>query len=62
MTNAQLARRTAVIAKIAAQYTQELTYGMDNPHFCAADAEYAQDRFVEEIDKHLAAVRRGHGD
>jgi hypothetical protein len=57
MTNAELAMRVSLISRVAAQYTHELAYGMWNPDFCSANADYARDRFLEEIDRHLDGIR-----
>ncbi len=57
MTNADLALRISLIARIAAQYTHELAYGMWNPEFCKAEADYERKRFLEEMDRNLDQLR-----
>jgi hypothetical protein len=53
MTNADLGLRISLIARIAAQYTHELAYGMWNPDFCSAEAGGTRERFLEEMDRNL---------
>lgn len=57
MTNADFARRVALITRISAQYSHELVYGMRNPHFCAADAGAPVRYFIEEIEQHMDVLR-----
>lgn len=61
MTNADLALRVSLISRIAAQYTHELAYGMWNPDFCKAEAGYARERFLEDMDRHLGELRAAVG-
>lgn len=59
--NADLAIRISRVSRIAAQFTHELAYGMWNPHFCAADPEYAGERFLEAVEPILKQIRERRG-
>jgi hypothetical protein len=55
--NADFALRVSLIARISAQFTHEIAYGMWNPDYCAADADYGADRFIEAIEPHLERIK-----
>ncbi len=62
MTNAEFALQVSLIARISAQWSHELVYGMWNPDFCAAEARgptNAPARFIEEIEIRLGRIREG---
>jgi hypothetical protein len=61
VTHAELIRQTALISRIAAQYTHELAFGAWNPNFCSADAKYEADRFLEEVGERLEVIRAAVG-
>jgi hypothetical protein len=56
MTNAVFALHVSLIARIAAQWSHELVYGMWNADFCNGKAG-GVDRFIEEIESRLAAIK-----
>lgn len=59
--NADLALRISLVARIAAQFTHEMCYGMWNPDYCAADPGSAGERFLEAIEPHLEQIRNRRG-
>lgn len=59
--NADLAMRISLIARIVAQFTQELAFGMHNPFFYADDPGEAADRFLEAIEPHLKKIKARQG-